>query len=307
MSKDKYIIHKISNNEELNLKELNIDELYKLHFEEEKYSASKLKLLPPFSQERYDFLNKSYNLIEKIKDYRSQLENKKNISTTFDKEKILMFSIFLNTKKRIKKKAKKLVVLELGCGKGKLLEKLSDLEDLKLYGCDLHPNLDLNKKIIIYKDTILNTLNNFDDNSIDILIADNVCEHFFMDEAETIYKLINKKLNKNGKIIFAIPNINVGPNDISRKFLKMGEKAVGFHFMEQTYKQNITMFKKYGLITNYLCLRKNKKSFFIYNFMNIPDTIKILMEKYLAKLKEEKRKNIFRDLGYSLYILKKKK
>ncbi len=305
------IITRISNNEVINLKELSIEDLYKLHFEEEKFAANLLKQMPPFSKERYDFLNKSYDLIEKIKTYRNELENQKNIASAYDVKKDYLYNIFMNTKKKMKRE--KLVVLELGCGKCQFIERISNLNDVKIYGCDLHPKRNLtDKKITIYKDTILNTLNKFKDNSIDIIIADNVCEHFFIDEIDVIYSIINKKLNKNGKIIFIIPNKNVGPCDISKKFLKMGETAVGFHFMEQTYKENINMFKKYGLYTDFLCInnarrKKDKRKFFlIYNFINIPDSTKIFMEKYLAKLPEKIRMLIFFILGYHIYILRKK-
>ena len=229
----------------------------------------------------------------------------------YDKEKYFLYTIFVAIKKRMKKK-RKLIVLELGCGEGKFLKKISHFQDIVLYGCDLHPNVNLNnQKITIYKDTIFNTLNKFQDGTIDILIADNVCEHFFKDEIDSIYTLINRKLNKKGKIIFIIPNSNIGPSDISKKFLSMGEKAVGFHFMEQTYKENIKMFRKYGFTTNYLCMRKlylgkkQKQPFFIYNFMNMPDKVKIFMEKYFAKLNEKKRKHVFLRFGYHIYILKK--
>ena len=302
----KEITKRISNGEEIDLAKLTVEELYRLHFEEEKYAASILKTMKPFSKERYDYLNKSYDLIEKIKKYRNRLEKKT------DNNKNYLYRVFRQVKGKVKNDKK--VVLELGCGNGKFLQLISTYEDLEIYGCDLHPNTNI-KNVTIYKDTIINTLNKFDDNSIDILVADNVCEHFFKDEVDFTYTLIHQKLKKGGQLIFAIPNRNIGPSDISKKFLPMGSIPVGFHFMEQTYKENIKMFKKYGFYTNYISLPFFKGPFLLYNLMNIPNFIKIRFEKIVFKIymKGKVKKKWWIKKGksiidsYNFYILKKKK
>lgn len=300
-------MRRISNGEEVDLTKLTVEDLYRLHFEEEKYAASQLKQMKPFSKERYDYLNKSYDLIEKIKKYRNSLEKKK------DRQINHLYRIFLQLRKKMQ--GKKKVVLELGCGSGQFLKLISSLADLEIYGCDLHPNTKI-KNVTIYKDTILNTLNRFEDNSIDILVADNVCEHFFKDEVDVIYTLIHQKMKKNGKLIFDIPNRNIGPRDISKMFLPIGSKPVGFHFMEQTYKENIEMFKKYDFCVDYLVFPLYKKEVLLYNFIDIPNFIKKLLEKKFFKIylcmhkKGKKRRWTVRVKmlidSYNIYILKKK-
>ena len=61
-------ITKLSNGNEVNISELSIEELQKLHFDEEKEFCEKVLSLKPFSKERKDLLNKGYELAISIKE-----------------------------------------------------------------------------------------------------------------------------------------------------------------------------------------------------------------------------------------------
>lgn len=300
------IVIRVSNNEKVDLSKLSISELYRLHFEEEKYVANKLKNLPPFSNERTKLLNKGYEIIESIKEYRNYLEDINHVRIIKPGVyKVYLYNLFIKVLKKIKNKNGKITVLELGCGKCVFLNKISSIPNLDLYGCDLHPS-NSNKNVKIIKDTIYNTLNKFKDNSIDILVADNVCEHFLKDEADIIYELIRNKLKKRGKIIFLIPNIYFGPSDISRKYLKEREKPIGFHFMEQSYKDNIKLFNEHKLYTDYIVSKNGVNPILIKNFY-ILDKVLLHLESFFGNLRisRPRKKFIFERLGYMTYVLKK--
>ena len=297
-----YIL-RLESDEKVELSTLSLDELYLLHFEEEKYAAKKIKELPPFSESRKDYFKKAYKNINKIKiAIRAITGNTNNRHS-----KANTCNIIERIANKIKKE--KITMLELGCGTGTLLKSLSEKKSFELYGCDIQETADINN-VTIYNGTIYETLKKFTDNAIDIIIADNVCEHFLKDEADEIYNLISKKLNKNGYCIFFIPNILIGPSDISKRFIKYKELPLGFHYMEQTYSDNITLFNSHQLKTAYLYMSVRYKRIILKNILNIPDKIKIWLEKIIdkafANASKEKRKHIFLKYGYNIYILEHK-
>ena len=298
-----YII-RLESCEKIDLSTLSLDELYKLHFEEETYAAEKIKELEPFSESRKDYFKKAYENINKIKKI---IQATTGMTNNYSHSKDNACNIIERIADKIKKD--KITILELGCGSGTLLKTLSKNRSFELYGCDIQEITNLNN-VTIYSETIYETLKKFTNNSLDIIIADNVCEHFLKDEADKIYDLISEKLNKNGYCIFFIPNILIGPADISKRFIKYKEKPLGFHYMEQTYSENIALFNQHQITTAYLYISVRAKRIIIKNIFNIPDKIKIRLERIIdktfANASKEKRKHTFLKYGYNIYILKHK-
>ena len=100
--------------------------------------------------------------------------------------------------------------------------------------------------ISLMESNLYNALDKIDENSVDVFYADNVMEHIAPDEYEETCEKIFSKVKKDGVILFIIPNSYTGPNDISRLRFPNGGKATGFHFMEQSYKENVYIRKKVG-------------------------------------------------------------
>lgn len=295
-------IIRLENGEDVALSPLSLDELYKLHFEEESYASKIIRELEPFSKSREDYFIKAYDNINKIKGAIQAIKKE-----TICKPKNSTFKLIKKVVGKIKKK--EITVLELGCGNGTILSLLSSIKNLKLYGCDIQKTESI-CNATFYNTTIYKALKKFNDDSIDIIIADNVCEHFLEDEANEIYNLITKKLNKNGYCIFIIPNILVGPADISKRFIPYKAKPLGFHYMEQTYSDNTKLFKQHHLKTAYISIHipfRGKQHILIKNLLNIPDKIKIWSEKIIDKLLTRASKNtrryVFSLCGYNFYIL----
>ncbi|MBR2196595.1 MAG: methyltransferase domain-containing protein [Salinivirgaceae bacterium] len=294
-------IKRLKTGENIELETLQVEELYKLHFEEEKYAARIIKEFQPFSKERTNYFINAYNNINRIK---CELRTRNNTPCANNKESKCQII------ERIAQKIKKdrITLLELGCGNGNLLKMLSRNDNFDLSGCDLQENPSINN-LTIYNKTIYETLLTLNDNSIDIIVADNVCEHFLEDEADEIYNLINHKIRGEGYCIFFIPNILIGPSDISKRFLKYKEKPVGFHYMEQTYSENIRLFNRHRLKTAYLYVDIKNRKLLIRNILGIPDRFKTLLERIIDKSlsndSKERRRHFFSKYGYTIYIEKK--
>ncbi len=296
------IIKRISNNQKVNIDKLSLDELYQLHFDEESYTARQMEQLPPFSEKRIQLLKQAYVIIELIKVKEREKKSKvvtkgvylKNFRAIFDR--VVARMQFKET----------YTVVELGCGNCHFLNNIAKFKQYKIYGCDLHPSDNVAANVVVKKESIYNFLKSFPNDSIDVLVANNVCEHFMKDEAGAIYDLIYQKLNSNGKIIFEIPNLYVGPNDITNKIRGHGKTPLGFHFMEQTYKQNIKLFKKHHLYTDYIAMRFDENKYVLLKNVFGLNSLKIFIESIIGRLNFKCKNKLFIILGYNVYVLKKK-
>lgn len=163
------------------------------------------------------------------------------------------------------------------------------------------------KRINIEENTFYDSLKHMEDGSIDIFYADNVFEHLCPDEFPKTMKLLYKKLKKGARLILIIPNKYVGPGDVSKFFLKMGEKPVGFHFMEQSCHDVINGYKQFGFFNEYSVFRggkntwiaiKDEKLRLIYIKLKIEDIIAILPKTIVSK-------KLVKLFGMNCFVLKK--
>jgi hypothetical protein len=141
------------------------------------------------------------------------------------------------------------------------------------------------------------------DNSIDIFYADSVFEHFLPDEADVIYNEIANKLKNNAFVFLIIPNKHIGPHDISKRYLSMGQKAQGIHFMEMSFNEATMRLKKCN-INHLLCAFRLWKHKEICVKSKLVLGIKLKLEHAIAKIPVKTlRKMCFIFGGYNIYLM----
>lgn len=294
-----------STGKRLNLTKYSVQDLYRLHFTEEKFVADKILQMPAFSAKRDEYLSENYKFIRLIQECRNRKEHKACKSYGANPASVGM------VKNIIKEENRNITLYEAGVGSGFAVDQYSKMAHVRCLGCDLVISEKVEKlmqrdNVFIEKSGIWGSIRKQQNNSIDIFYADNVFEHLLPDERDKIYSEISTKLKKNSVVILFIPNRYVGPNDISGKFLKMGQKAQGFHFSELSYGENCRNFRKTGIgKVNWICIRKKGIIIKIYDRWGILNRIKILMEPVLGILPPTLRKWIFNRLCYDIYIIKR--
>ncbi len=304
---DKYYVDK--NKNKINLETMSLEKLENLNYEEETYFAKEIKKLPAFSKKRNQYLKKAYQKIFQISDYK-KLKNQKSSKANGVNDYIIELLNRLIAKKT--RKNKKILFYEAGVGKAEALKNLNK-KNLNIKGCDIFLSKEakeiekIENNISLVENSLYEALDEIDDNSLDIFYADNVLEHIVEDEYEKTCQKIVTKIKPKGLAILIIPNSYVGPSDISRLKLNIGHKALGFHFMEQTFNEVVKFFKKEGMQLTYFCMRSKKGEIRIIYKDKILNFLKIKLEKTLAKIKNSRnRRRIFKLLGYNIYILDKK-
>jgi len=315
-------ITRLSTGEEVEISKLTAEDLRRIHFEEERWVASKLLTLKRFSQERYNLLYSGLDLVSSI---MFEIARKQGV-------KIESFGASKKTSalciRLVKEKQKEdnILFYEIGVGTGySVAHVINECADLGLYeesfgrlsikGCDIfllpsirilvdeHPNVDMN----IEEGHVVDCLQKLPDKSVDVLYADNVFEHFLPDEVEQIYSLIARKLKSDAYVFLIIPNKYVGPSDVSKYFLPFGSKAQGFHFMEMSFNEVTEAMKKHGVHQSH-CVFKIPLlgAYFIKSKVLIK--LKLKIEHVLAKIPWcTFRKRVFSLCGYSYSILKASK
>ncbi|MDO4551634.1 MAG: class I SAM-dependent methyltransferase [Planctomycetia bacterium] len=305
-----FIICLPSTGEKIDLSSLDVESLYQLHYQEEKFIAQKALSFPAFSPERTEYLGRQMDFIHSLQLYRREREGSSLISFGADPKTVQM------VKNRIAEKLKtqnEIVVYEAGVGSGFAVEQFSHFENIKIYGCDVFlsekaKELGTRKNIIIKKSNILEHLATMEDESIDIFYADNVFEHFFPDEAGAIYDLVAQKMKPDAEAILIIPCGTVGPTDISGRFLPLGANAEGLHFLERSFAQNIQEFKKHGLVMKF-CTCAIKKPLYFSVARKLTNWIKRKTENFWIKLPlgTSFLRKLYQIAGYHIYILEKQK
>ena len=172
------------------------------------------------------------------------------------------FNNFLIKNIKINSKFK---ILDIGCGRGKILGSLSTKLKLKNkpLGIDIVNHKDRDKRINFKRVNILN-FSLRKDQKFDLILIKQTIHLMKFDEIKRLLKLLKKKLNRNGKIL--IFTLDTGKNEIPTfKLMK--------HKLNQSLQRDRKILK---IITNLYPYRIKKK--FIFN-------VKISKKKYLKMIK----------------------
>ena len=156
-------------------------------------------------------------------------------------------------------------ILDIGCGRGKILGSLSSKLKLKEkpLGIDIVNHKDRDKRINFKRTNVLN-LSLKKDQKFDLILIKQTIHLMKFDEIKRLLKLLKKKLNSNGKIL--IFTLDTGKNEIPT-----------FKLMKQKLNQSLQRDRKIlKIITNLYPHRIEKK--FIFN-------VKISKKKYLEMIK----------------------
>ena len=171
------------------------------------------------------------------KEYRNYLPVQKNLFSFF---KTIQFNnLARNITKHLNKNVSDVKILDIGFGNGQFLLALKKLGYKKLYGCDFTDTMFpvLHDKELTLKAGNIEECFPFDE-SFDLIIMNNVIEHFL--RPESVLKRCKERLNKNGKIILITPNTN------ALEFSIFGKYWAGFHAPRHTFLFNSKNIESFG-------------------------------------------------------------
>ena len=242
------LVQKISDDSFVDLTTLTVTELNRLHFEEESYTAEKVRQTAPFSTERAALLKRGYALVHAVMQEKGVKQGQ--VKKAFGANRHYC-SLVKNEIRHIRKRKKNVLFFEAGVGGGLVLDALRDENDLRIMGCDfcIEKKLADDPRFELYEGTIDQSLQRVEDSSIDLFYWNDVLEHILDDEIDQYMNLIRRKMADRGTVITITPNKHVGPGDISRLFLPPGSRAAGFHFHEYSFHELYDLWARYGFRT----------------------------------------------------------
>ncbi|MDR2537498.1 MAG: hypothetical protein LBC46_04245 [Treponema sp.] len=282
---------------------MSIDELWHLHYEQEKSFANLIKESKPFSLERSILMKNGYETINKIMKMRSGKEGKILSSYGASDSYIKLVEKIVRNSLRQKRKC---LFFEAGVGTGKIITSIANIENVCAIGCDVFVDRNfINSDLTVYECTIYEALRKLDDNSIDVFYWNDVMEHIPEDEIESYIKILASKMDIGGVVITITPNRLKGPCDITSHFEPRGTIAKGFHFHEYTFCEIITLFKKYNIKSSYGFLGYAGKGWYILGSSKVIDKIKFVGEKISVKFPYLFKKILITIIGCDVSILKK--
>jgi len=149
-------------------------------------------------------------LYEEAIDSEQSLQKRLNFSLQQNFKSIVFFK---NILRNIHKKPSQIRVVDFGMGFGQNLCQLKALGCINSYGIELSEN-----RIKYAKENFgvltFDNLNSFNDESIDLLIANQVLEH--IPNLREVLDTIEKKISKGGFVLIAVPNGEQNKNILSK-------------------------------------------------------------------------------------------
>tara|TARA_B100000900_G_C20586598_1_gene719848 strand:- start:1317 stop:2207 length:891 start_codon:yes stop_codon:yes gene_type:complete len=142
-------------------------------------------------------------------------------------------------------------ILDVGCGKGALLNTISkSYKSKELYGIDVSLLDDSIRKKMPNINFISGDITSFDLNKkFDVVYSNHVLEHMANEDLKTHITSIIKHMKRNSVLIINMPNRLFGPSDVTRIIdysYTNKTLAQGSHFNESTYSEIIKMLKDHG-------------------------------------------------------------
>ena len=212
---------------------------------------------------------------------------------------VKFFNNFLLKQKRLNKHSK---ILDIGCGRGKLMGALSSKLKLihKPIGLDIENHKDFDKRILFKKINAVKYLN-YNKKKFDLILIKQTIHFFTLKEIKKLLNCSYSKLNPEGVIL--ILSLEAKNNEIPT-FSLMKKKLQQSFKKETLIKKNILKFKKEKIITKFnfkVSITKKKylkmlEQRFISSLLNLNDVqiskgIKEIEIKYKDKITFNDRLN----------------
>ena len=192
------------------------------------------------------------------------LKNWDNKTWLSSKNYIKSFSSFLLKQKKLNRNSQ---ILDIGCGRGKILGSLSSRLKLKKKptGIDIEQHADRDKRIIFKKTDAIRYLKK-NKNKFDLILIKQTIHFFKLSDIKILLTYCRKKLNPGGKIL--IFTLETNKNEIPT-----------FLSMHKQLKKSLNRDKKIiKFISNLFPGKTTKK----YSF-----TVKITKNKYIQMIKSK--------------------
>ena len=191
------------------------------------------------------------------------LKNWDNQTWLSSKKYIELFNSFILKQQKLNKDSK---ILDIGCGRGKIIENLSNKLKLinKPVGLDIENHKDKSKKII-FKKTDAITFINKTQNTFDLILIKQTIHLLQIGQITKLLLVCKNKLNPGGKIII----LSLDPNN---------NEIPAFSLMEKKLKNSLKRdIKIFNLIV------KTFKNIIVKRF---EFNVKILRKKYVKMIKK---------------------
>ena len=226
--------------EKIDISNLSVKDLIRVHYEEEVAYGNEIIKTPPFSQRRVILTTEGYKFItEMMKEVSAKTGKKVHLGSRKIYFEIIEKVITEYRKKNLHSHQEVIRFFEAGIGTGLILKELASLDNVSVSGCDLIVDVvtPLPDKVKVYEGAVHDVLSTLPESSIDIFYWNDVFEHIPVDEINPLLEMIHSKLSRNGIIITVTPNWHLRPTNITETFHPHGTEAKGFHFKEYTYNE----------------------------------------------------------------------
>lgn len=234
--------------DKIDISTLSVDELNKLHYDEEVAFANAVLQEPAFSKKRFLLMQDGYKFITEImKDVAAKTGSPLHLGA-----RKIYFEIIIkviNDYRKAHSESQDIRFFEAGIGTGSILKELALIDRVSISGCDIVLDFTsaLPASIKVYEGTVYDVLSALPDASIDVFYWNDVFEHIAVDEINPLLELIHSKMSRDGMIITITPNWHMRPADITVMFNPRGTEAKGFHFKEYTYNAVSDLLENHGL------------------------------------------------------------
>lgn len=299
--------------EKIDITTLPVEELNRVHYEEELAYASEILKENPFSPKRLILAQEGYSFITEImKEVARKTGKKLHLGSRKIYFEIIM-KVLRNYKENYLCSGQHVVhFFEAGIGTGAIVKDLSSVDNIRISGCDilLEFAVDLPAKANIYETSVYESLRSLPDASIDVFYWNDVFEHIAIDEINPLLKLLHDKMAPNGIIITITPNWHLRPTDITSKFHPQGTEAKGFHFKEYTYNEVTDLMQDKGfhiISTPYIYNPFAKKYLLGFGFLaRLTHKLKRIIEPLANMLPFFIKRYLILGFAFSISIAQKK-
>lgn len=128
------------------------------------------------------------------------------------------------------------------------------------------------------------------DNTLDFVFSRYVIEHIHPDDCARHLQEVRRVMKPGGQYIMMMPHPSFGPSDISKHFLKRGQKSQGLHLKEYSYQHMVHTLNQCGfqkiqspIVSEYFF--RILPFAFLYRWFLWDVHYKLMMEKFLPRIR----------------------